>query len=147
MNVSIIRRAAEELGYPSLKPEQLKVIQSFVNGRDVFAVLPTGFWKSLCYTCLPFTFDKMLVKVSRITNSCPSPPMVHSHTRAGKHLLVHLAPCVSLLQLILYSNLILMVLLMCLTTLAPQSLLTPGPANAVWLSGVGPIGIRQSSFL
>ena len=62
MDVSVIRGAAEELGYPSLKPEQLKVIQSFVSCRDVFAVLPTGFGKRLCYTCLPFTFDTMLVK-------------------------------------------------------------------------------------
>lgn len=55
-------RAAEELGYPSMKPEQLEVVLQFVKGRDVFAVLPTGFGKSLCYACLPSTFDRVLQK-------------------------------------------------------------------------------------
>ena len=58
----IIRCVASELGYSTLKPEQLDVILQFVKGRDVFAVLPTGFGKSLCYACLPSTFDKVLKK-------------------------------------------------------------------------------------
>ena len=41
------------LGYSALKPEELRVIKSFVFGKDIFAVLPTGFGKSLCYVCLP----------------------------------------------------------------------------------------------
>ena len=49
--------AAEELGYPM---EQLDVAIAFVEGRDVFAILPTGFGKSLCYACLPASFDRML---------------------------------------------------------------------------------------
>ena len=47
------REAASSLGYQTLKEEQLDVITSFVKGKDVFAVLPTGFGKSLCYACLP----------------------------------------------------------------------------------------------
>ena len=41
-------------------PEQLRVTETFVQGRDVFAVLPTGYGKSLCYACLPIVFDKLL---------------------------------------------------------------------------------------
>ena len=58
----IISSVASGLGYSSLKPEQIDVVLQFINGRDVFAVLPTGFGKSLCYACLPFTFDKVLHK-------------------------------------------------------------------------------------
>ena len=47
------RSAARELGYANLKPEQLDVVEAFVKGRDVFAVLPTGYGKSLCFGCLP----------------------------------------------------------------------------------------------
>ena len=47
------RSAAKELGYPNLKPERLEVVETFVKRRDVFAVLPTGYGKSLCFGCLP----------------------------------------------------------------------------------------------
>ena len=31
-----------------------------MNGRDVFAVLPTGFGKTFCYACIPlYVFDGM----------------------------------------------------------------------------------------
>eukprot|EP00731_Ephydatia_muelleri_P029465 Em0020g1109a len=46
--------AAMELGYSSMKPEQVKVAVTLIEGRDVFAILPTGFGKSLC---LPVAFD------------------------------------------------------------------------------------------
>ena len=47
------------LGYSHLKEEQRVVIRSFLLGSDVFAILPTGFGKSLCYACLPNIFDKL----------------------------------------------------------------------------------------
>ena len=52
-----VLQAAQELGYSSMKPAQVEVVLNFVRGRDVFAILPTGFGKSLCYACLPAAFD------------------------------------------------------------------------------------------
>ena len=49
-----MKSAAKELGYPDLKPEQLEIMETFVKGRDPFAVLPTGYGKSLarCFSCI-----------------------------------------------------------------------------------------------
>ena len=44
------QKAALRLGYPSLREE---AVVSFVSGKDVFVVLPTGYGKSLCFACLP----------------------------------------------------------------------------------------------
>ena len=43
-----------------MKPEQLQIVSGMVSGRDVFAVLPTGFGKSLCYACPPTVFGLVL---------------------------------------------------------------------------------------
>ena len=46
------------LGYNQLKKVQEKDhVLNFNFGNDVFAVLPTGFDESLCYTCLPGVFS------------------------------------------------------------------------------------------
>ncbi len=52
-------KAAQHLGYEYLKAEQLQVVTGVVRGRDVFAVLPTGFGKSLCFAVLPGTYDQL----------------------------------------------------------------------------------------
>ena len=49
--------AACSLGYTSLKDKQTEVITNFLLGNDVFAVLSTGYGKSLCYNSLPKAFD------------------------------------------------------------------------------------------
>ncbi len=56
-----LREAANEavarLGYDrGMKEEQLEITTKFLSGRDVFAILPTGFGKSLCYAFLPLAF-------------------------------------------------------------------------------------------
>ena len=52
--------AVSQLGWEKLKELQLKVITAFVASQDVFAVLPTGYGKSLCcYACLPLLFDHL----------------------------------------------------------------------------------------
>ena len=55
---AVVEEVCVKLGY-NLKDEQRKVILSFVKGEDVFVVLPTGFGKSLCFTCLPLIFDRV----------------------------------------------------------------------------------------
>ena len=40
-----------------MKQEQVDVVTAFLKGKDVFAILPTGFGKSLCYACLPAALD------------------------------------------------------------------------------------------
>ena len=52
-----IRSSVSALGYRELKKEQEEIILRFISGNDVFGVLPTGFGKSLCYTCLSGIFD------------------------------------------------------------------------------------------
>ena len=55
----IITRAAKKLGYSNLRENQLNGIKSFIQGNDVFIILPTGSGKSLCYAILPFAFDEL----------------------------------------------------------------------------------------
>ena len=49
-----------------LKPEQEKVLSYLYEGQDVFAWLPTGYGKSICFQLLPFMFD---FKLGRTTTS------------------------------------------------------------------------------
>ena len=49
--------SAQSLGYLQLKDKQKDVITNFLSGNDVFAILPMGYGKSLCYTCLPRACD------------------------------------------------------------------------------------------
>ena len=46
---SAATRAAQQLGYTSLKPEQLQAVAGIVRSHDTFVVLPTGYGKTLCY--------------------------------------------------------------------------------------------------
>ena len=50
---------ARLLGYETLKVDQRHIITSFLEGNDIFACLPTGYGKSLCYFCLPVIFDQL----------------------------------------------------------------------------------------
>ena len=71
----VVSEVARELGYSGLKEMQLRVIVEFVRGRDVFAVLPTGYGKSLCYGCLPGVFDK-LTRCDRSAIVCIVTPLI-----------------------------------------------------------------------
>ena len=49
------------IGYTALKEQRL-VISEFMSDRDVFAVLPTRYGKSMCFACLPKAYDKLQIK-------------------------------------------------------------------------------------
>ena len=51
--------SVERLGFKDLKAKQREVVKGFVSGNDVFAALPTGSGKSLCFALLPFVFDML----------------------------------------------------------------------------------------
>ena len=51
---------ARTLGYEKMKDHQLQVVTGILKGHDVFAALPTGYGKSLCFASLPMLFDKVL---------------------------------------------------------------------------------------
>ena len=52
-----VERAAEKLQYSPLKAEQARAIEGFMEGLDVFVILPTGYGKKVCYSCLPLASD------------------------------------------------------------------------------------------
>ena len=54
-----------------LKEEQREAVSQVVNGRDVIAVLPTGFGKSLIYHLLPYVFDYINSKRRNISAVWP----------------------------------------------------------------------------
>ncbi len=54
---SALQKAAEKLGYATLREKQEVAILQFARGKDVFISLPTGSGKSLCFYVLPLMFD------------------------------------------------------------------------------------------
>ena len=53
-----ISEAGDELGF-QLKPKQIAAVKAFVEGKDVFVSLPTGYGKSIIYAILPIVYDKI----------------------------------------------------------------------------------------
>lgn len=51
-------------GYNSLKDEQYKIINNVLDGKDVCAILPTGFGKSICYQMPFLATNKNVIVVS-----------------------------------------------------------------------------------
>ena len=51
-------------GFTSFRPLQAEIIQDSLAGKDVFALLPTGGGKSLCFQLPSLTRDGLTVVVS-----------------------------------------------------------------------------------
>ena len=49
--------SVQKLGYDQPTADQSSILRAFLLGKDVFACLPTGSGKSLCYAALPYAFD------------------------------------------------------------------------------------------
>ena len=50
----VVLRAVQRLGFADLRPQQMEAIKTFMQGKDVFVSLPTGYGKSLIYSVLPY---------------------------------------------------------------------------------------------
>ena len=49
-----------------IKKRQCEIIQSVLQGNDTFAVLPTGYGKSICYVLPPLILDKVILYLSYV---------------------------------------------------------------------------------
>ena len=61
--VVALQHASEVFGYTSFNETQIKAINGFVCGQDVFVMVPTGGGKCACF---PLVFDKMRNQVGHI---------------------------------------------------------------------------------
>ena len=59
----VVLRAAQRLGFADLRPQQMEAIKTFMQGKDVFVSLPTGYDKSLIYSVLPLRVRRSCVAV------------------------------------------------------------------------------------
>lgn len=60
-----LRRALQRVfGFDDFRPYQRDIVEATLAGRDVFAVLPTGGGKSLCYQLPAIIADGLTVVVS-----------------------------------------------------------------------------------
>ena len=58
---TVVNKAVNNLGFSSLKPQQKMAIDEFINGRDMFIVLPTALGKIVFYlpSRHPMAFDEL----------------------------------------------------------------------------------------
>ena len=65
VEAATLREALERwFGFPSFRPSQEAIVRDVLDGRDVFALLPTGGGKSLCYQLPAVLTDGLTVVVS-----------------------------------------------------------------------------------
>ena len=69
--------SVREMGLTTLKPKQLEAVLAFLDGKDTFVSLPTGYRKSIIYGILPIVFDKLrgynILPIHKSSILCPYP--------------------------------------------------------------------------
>ena len=62
-----VQNIASKFGYTFMvKREQVRIIEALMDGKDVFAALPTGYGKSLTFTLLPAAFEQVKFVLLRL---------------------------------------------------------------------------------
>ena len=61
---SIVNILRNVFGFQTFRPDQEPIITNIIDGRDVFAVMPTGGGKSLCYQLPALLMDGTVVVIS-----------------------------------------------------------------------------------
>ena len=67
---TVVRACGSRLGYMAMKAKQIEAITAFVNGKDTFIVLPTGYGKSEC--------QKKKSGLGCETNPCRQAPVLNN---------------------------------------------------------------------
>ena len=101
--------------YPSLKPEQFKIISNVLDGIDVCAILATGFGKSICYQLPTLISLKCVIVISPLialmheqgeemlnknvpvcvfnsTTDAREKEIIKSGLKSGEHRLIYMTP-------------------------------------------------------
>ena len=63
--LNAVDRNKRSFGVEDVKKEQVESLYNFINGKDVFVNLPTGFGKSFIYQMSPFVIEQLGIR------SCP----------------------------------------------------------------------------
>lgn len=67
-----IAEGLQKLGFESLKEQQRAAIVTFLQQKDTFVSLPTGYGKSIIYAMLPYVFDRLRGKLCLYACACSS---------------------------------------------------------------------------